>query len=43
MIKVNAVLTQAARILVRELEMDGALFFDPSTATPLVSCGKCSP
>ena len=39
-IRVSEVLAQAARILVRELEMDGALFLDPSTASPLVSWGS---
>jgi phosphoserine phosphatase RsbU/P len=39
-IRVNEVLTQAARILVRELEMDGALFLDPSTGSLLVKWGS---
>lgn len=38
-IRVNEVLTQAARILVRELEMDGALFLAPSSGELLVSYG----
>jgi serine phosphatase RsbU (regulator of sigma subunit) len=39
-IQVQAVLTQAARILVRELEMDGALFVAPSSPEPIVSYGE---
>ena len=39
-IKVQEVLTQAARILVRELEVDGALFLDPASGQPLVSYGE---
>ncbi|HET7102274.1 MAG TPA: PP2C family protein-serine/threonine phosphatase [Terriglobia bacterium] len=38
--RVNDVLTQAARILVRELEMDGALFVSPASPEPLVSYGQ---
>ena len=38
-IKVQEVLTQAARILVRELEVDGALFLDPASGQPIVSYG----
>lgn len=38
-IKVQEVLTQAARILVRELEVDGALFLDPASGYPIVSYG----
>jgi serine phosphatase RsbU (regulator of sigma subunit) len=38
-IRVNEVLTQAARILVRELEMEGALFLSPATEELLVSWG----
>jgi serine phosphatase RsbU (regulator of sigma subunit) len=39
-IQVNEVLTQAARILVRELEMKGAMFVAPSAAEPIVSYGS---
>src|SRR6201987_1768647 len=39
-IKVQEVLTQAARILVRELEVDGALFLDPASGQPMVSYGE---
>ena len=39
----NEVLTQAARILVRELEMDGALFLAPSSSEPLVAYGDVPP
>jgi phosphoserine phosphatase RsbU/P len=38
-IQVNEVLTQTARILVRELEMEGALFLD-SSSKPIVSWGS---
>jgi len=38
-IGVNEVLTQAARILVRELEMEGALFLAPFSAEPVISYG----
>jgi sigma-B regulation protein RsbU (phosphoserine phosphatase) len=38
-IRVNEVMEQAARILVRELEMDGALFIHPSLTGPLVTWG----
>jgi phosphoserine phosphatase RsbU/P len=38
-IRVNEVLTQTARILVRELEMEGALFMEPESATPIVTWG----
>jgi serine phosphatase RsbU (regulator of sigma subunit) len=37
---VNEVLTQTARILVRELEMEGALFLAPGSEEPLVSWGS---
>ncbi len=36
---VNEVLTKTAHILVRELEMDGALFLAPSSKDPVVSYG----
>ncbi|MGC2209020.1 MAG: PP2C family protein-serine/threonine phosphatase [Candidatus Korobacteraceae bacterium] len=36
---VNEVLTQTARILVRELEMEGALFLEPSSDAPVASYG----
>jgi serine phosphatase RsbU (regulator of sigma subunit) len=39
-IRVNEVLTQTARILVRELEMEGALFLAPESKEPLVSWGS---
>jgi serine phosphatase RsbU (regulator of sigma subunit) len=39
-IKAEEVLTQAARILVRELEMDGALFLAPASGERLVSYGE---
>lgn len=39
-IKVQEVLTQAARILVRELEVEGALFLDPASGHPIVSYGE---
>jgi len=39
-IRVNEVLTQTARILVRELEMDGALFLAPVSEEPLVFWGS---
>ncbi|MFZ0662217.1 MAG: PP2C family protein-serine/threonine phosphatase [Acidobacteriaceae bacterium] len=39
-IRVNEVLTQAASILVRELEMEGALFLAPASSEPLVSYGE---
>lgn len=42
-IRPNEVLIQAARILVRELEMEGALFLAPSSAEPLVSYGEVPP
>jgi sigma-B regulation protein RsbU (phosphoserine phosphatase) len=38
-IAVSEVLTRASHILVRELEMEGALFLDPSSAQPKVSWG----
>ena len=41
--RVNDVLTQAASILVRELEMDGALFLSPVSPEPLVSYGQVPP
>jgi serine phosphatase RsbU (regulator of sigma subunit) len=39
-IQAQEVLTQAARILVRELEMEGALFLAPSSSEPMVSYGE---
>jgi sigma-B regulation protein RsbU (phosphoserine phosphatase) len=42
-IRPNEVLTQAARILVRELEMEGALFLAPSSSEPLVCYGDVPP
>jgi phosphoserine phosphatase RsbU/P len=39
-IRVNEVLTQAARILVRELEMQGAMFVAPAAAEPIISYGR---
>jgi phosphoserine phosphatase RsbU/P len=39
-IRVDEVLTQAARILVRELEMKGAMFVAPAAAEPVVSYGS---
>jgi serine phosphatase RsbU (regulator of sigma subunit) len=42
-IQVNAVLTQAARILVRELEMEGALFLSPATGECMVCWGTVPP
>jgi hypothetical protein len=41
--RVNEVLTQAASILVRELEMDGALFLAPASPEPLVTYGQVPP
>lgn len=38
-IKASEVLAQAARILVRELEMQGAMFVTPAAAKPIVSYG----
>jgi hypothetical protein len=42
---VDEVLTRTAHILVRELEMEGALFLDAATAEPIVSWGglPCTP
>lgn len=37
---VNEVLAQTARILVRELEMEGALFLAPSSGSPVASYGE---
>src|ERR1700692_303345 len=37
---VNEVLTQTARILVRELEMEGALFWAPASDEPVVTYGS---
>jgi serine phosphatase RsbU (regulator of sigma subunit) len=44
-IQVDEVLTRTAHILVRELEMEGALFLDAATAEPIVSWGglPCTP
>ncbi len=39
-IQVREVLIQAARIVVRELEMEGALFLAPSSAEPIVAYGE---
>ena len=39
----DEVLQQAARILVRELEMDGALFLGPSSSEPLGFYGELPP
>lgn len=39
-IRVNEVLTEAVQILVRELEIDGAMFVAPSTGKPIVSYGR---
>ena len=39
-IQVKEVLLQAARILVRELEMEGALFLSPVASAPLVTWGS---
>lgn len=39
----DEVLMQAARILVRELEMEGALFLAPSSSEPLVTYGDVPP
>jgi sigma-B regulation protein RsbU (phosphoserine phosphatase) len=38
-IKLDEVLTQTARILVRELEMNGAAFLSPATGEPMASYG----
>ena len=42
-IKADEVLTRTARILVRELEMEGALFLSPTAAEPMVSWGSVPP
>ena len=42
-IRTHEVLTQAASILVRELEMEGALFLAPSSSEPLVCYGEVPP
>ncbi|MGH9588135.1 MAG: PP2C family protein-serine/threonine phosphatase, partial [Acidobacteriaceae bacterium] len=42
-IRADEVMTQAARILVRELEMEGALFLAPASSEPLVSYGEVPP
>ena len=39
-IRVGEVLTQAAKVLVQELEMEGALFLDPHTTTVTASWGN---
>jgi sigma-B regulation protein RsbU (phosphoserine phosphatase) len=39
-IKLDEVLSQTARILVRELEMEGAVFLAPSTGEPLAAYGS---
>ncbi len=39
-IKLDEVLTQTARILVRELEMDGAIFLTPTDGEPLAAYGQ---
>jgi serine phosphatase RsbU (regulator of sigma subunit) len=42
-IRVDEVLDQTARILVRELEMDGALFLAPAAAEPAIAYGELPP
>jgi len=42
-IRVDEVLTRTAHILVRELEMEGALFLNASSAEPIVSWGSVPP
>ena len=42
-IQVDEVLTRTAHILVRELEMEGALFLNPKSAEPIVSWGSVPP
>ncbi|HEX4007207.1 MAG TPA: PP2C family protein-serine/threonine phosphatase [Acidobacteriaceae bacterium] len=42
-IRTHEVLMQAARILVRELEMDGALFLVPGSDTPVAFFGETPP
>ena len=42
-IRTNEVLLQTARIIVRELEMNGALFLSPGTGEPLVGYGDVPP
>lgn len=42
-IRVHDVLLKTADILVRELELPGALFLDPANQQPLITCGELPP
>lgn len=42
-IRVHDVLLKTADILVRELELPGALFLDPANEQPLITCGELPP
>lgn len=41
--RVHDVLLKTADILVRELELPGALFLDPASQQPLITCGELPP